>query len=87
MTTAEEQMEGALALRDEGIDGFRHYLNGEPVRAGELLELRLDDGAWVRGRYEWSFSNDDLPRLHLRNDNRSLPLRPGSLVRRPAEYR
>jgi hypothetical protein len=58
-------MTGKLELKDEGRDGLRHYLNGEPVHAGELLEAQLDDGAWILGRYEWSFSKDEPPHLHV----------------------
>ena len=34
--------------------GLRYYLSGKPIHAGELLELLLDDGRWVLGRYEWN---------------------------------
>lgn len=31
-----------------------HFLDGEPVRQGETLELLLAGGQWLRGTYEWS---------------------------------
>lgn len=34
-----------------GNDGHRDYLDGRGVHAGELLEIKLDDG-WRVGRYE-----------------------------------
>jgi hypothetical protein len=32
------------------------------VHAGATLELLLDDGHWLRIRYEWSWRADELPR-------------------------
>jgi len=31
----------------------RHYLAGEPVHCGDLLELYWNSG-WILGRYEWT---------------------------------
>ena len=45
--------DGAAALIGRPTSG-RHYLDGQPVHCGDLLELRLDDGSWATGRYEWS---------------------------------
>jgi hypothetical protein len=39
---------------------YRHFLAGEPVHCGDLLE-RFENGEWVLGRYEWTTSLDDLP--------------------------
>lgn len=47
------------------IGGLRHYLGGEPVHAGDLLELRLPGGAWVLGRYEWSFRAGSAPCFYV----------------------
>jgi hypothetical protein len=44
-------------VREEG--GFRHYLNGEPVHAGDTLELQLADRSWLRGRFEASGRSTD----------------------------
>jgi hypothetical protein len=49
-----------LELRRE-VGGLRHYLSGEPIHAGELLELQLDDGKWALGRYEWNYRQQDRP--------------------------
>ena len=35
--------------------GTRHYLEGEPVHAGNILEMQCDDGAWVCVRYEYTY--------------------------------
>lgn len=37
---------------DEG--GPRMFLDGKPVHCGDGLELLLDDGVWLPGRYETS---------------------------------
>lgn len=42
----------------------RHYLAGEPVHCGTILELDCD-GRWTFGRYEWSGRPDDLPTFHI----------------------
>jgi len=49
--------------RSEG--GQRHYLDGRPVHAGDTLELLLDDGCWLRVRYEWSWQPDVAPTAHI----------------------
>jgi hypothetical protein len=41
----------------------RHFLHGRAVHAGDLLEVHVIGGGWIAGRYEWSFRDDDLPRL------------------------
>lgn len=38
----------------------RHYLAGEAVHCGEILELFFD-GQWIVGRYEWTGDVSDLP--------------------------
>ena len=55
---------GNLVLEHEP-DGLRHTLDGKAVHAGEVLELALEDGKWIEGRYEWNFQGDSLPRLYL----------------------
>jgi hypothetical protein len=40
----------------------RHYLAGEPVHCGTMLQ-RFQDGQWITGRYEWSGRPEDLPTL------------------------
>lgn len=46
-------MSGVLQLHD-GVGGVRHYLDGKPVHCGAALELELETGAWLHGRYETS---------------------------------
>lgn len=55
---------GHLELtRDAG--GLRHTLDGKAVHAGTTLEVQLEDGKWIEGRYEWNYEGDTLPRFHL----------------------
>lgn len=42
----------------------RHYLAGEPVHCGTLLQ-RFQDGQWITGRYEWTGRLEDRPTLHI----------------------
>ena len=42
-----------LELRDEGLSGYRQYLDGRAVHTGTVLEVLTDEG-WKAGRYEWS---------------------------------
>jgi len=41
-----------LDLRRDAYGGWRHYLDGEAVHAGEGVQLLLPDGTWWSGRYE-----------------------------------
>lgn len=45
--------------------GERLYVEGEPIHAGDALELRCPDGAWVRGRYEYQIDGRELRALWL----------------------
>lgn len=45
-------MAASLEVRSE-VGGLRHYLEGEPVHCGELLEIQ-QEGRWRLGRYERS---------------------------------
>lgn len=73
---------GRLELRDEGISGLRHYLDGEPVHAGDSLELLTGDG-WRRGRYEWGFRWDGPPVLFW-DDQRGVSIREDDELRWPS---
>lgn len=55
---------GRLELVRES-SGLRHFLAGKPVHAGDGLELQLESGAWVVGRYEWSFREGTRPLLYV----------------------
>lgn len=57
--------EGHLELVSEGADGLRHSLAGRAVHAGDTLELKLSDGTWLLGRYEWDFHGDSLATFHV----------------------
>ena len=50
---------------DRQSGGLRHFLEGKAVHAGSTLELKLEDGQWIAGRYEWNFQGDSLPRFYL----------------------
>ena len=41
--------------------GSRYFLQGEPVHAGDVLELLLDDGQWQPVRFEWSAAPERRP--------------------------
>lgn len=43
---------GKLELKLE-LGGPRNYLDGRPLHAGEILEVRLSDGSWTEARYEY----------------------------------
>lgn len=45
-------MSTIIAGQDGG--GFRHFLDGEAVHAGDGMEM-LSDGHWLRGRYEMNY--------------------------------
>ncbi len=42
----------------------RHFLAGEPVHCGAILEL-YENGSWVPGRYEWTCRVDELPTFQM----------------------
>jgi hypothetical protein len=45
--------------------GLRHYLAGKPVHAGYGLELQLEGGVWIGGRYEWNFQGEKPPLFYF----------------------
>lgn len=58
-------MPGPLQLRT--FDGrSAYFLDGEPLRPGEPVELLLDDGRWLAGVYEWSGQAIRWPGLRFR---------------------
>lgn len=57
-----------LELRNEGFDGYRHYLADSPVHAGDSLEL-WKDGQWIRGRYEWVYKPETPPAFYITDDD------------------
>jgi hypothetical protein len=86
---------GQLFLDRDG-GGLRHLLDGKAVHAGDLLELKLDDGTWLKGRYEWTFEGDTLPRFHLGlageppgqpTDEGAIPIPTWAILRWPKDSR
>jgi hypothetical protein len=61
--------------------GVRHYVEGRPLNAGDLLQVRLNDKSWATGRYEWSFREGDPPKLST--GSVTYVLRAGASVRWP----
>jgi hypothetical protein len=55
---------GRLELR--GSDGQRvHVLQEQALRRGDVIELLLADGYWLRGRYDWSGIEARWPGLRI----------------------
>ena len=46
-------------------NGPRYYLDDKPVYPGQDVEILLEGGVWLLGRYEWSHAATELPRLHV----------------------
>lgn len=57
-------MAGRLVLGTDA-GGLRHFVDGQPVHAGYVLEVELEDGTWVQMRYEWNFTRDAPPVFYL----------------------
>ena len=53
-----------LSLK-EGAEGWGYHLQGDPLRPGQDIELLLEGGVWILGRFEWSGRKEDSPTLHL----------------------
>jgi hypothetical protein len=90
---AEERGRGHLELRQEH-DGARHYLEGRRLERGNEVELLLEDGQWLRGRYDWNGIAVVWPALRLelagqisRHTERRLtgamPIPPSAILRWP----
>lgn len=73
---------GRLVEQSEGISGYRHYLDGEPVHAGEILEM-YRNGQWTAGRYEWNYKAGSKPAFYLSQD-RAVWIEPDDELRWPA---
>lgn len=43
--------------------GLRHYLEDDPIHAGDPLQLLMADGTWLSGRYENRRGQDYLEAL------------------------
>lgn len=76
----EGMIEGPIVFGHEGsANGYRHFVEGEPVRAGSYIEVKFGDG-WIAGRYEWSFEKGAPIQIHSSRDERFL-ITEGHLVR------
>jgi hypothetical protein len=53
-----------LSLKD-GVEGAGYHLQGSPLRPGDDIELLLEGGVWILGRFGWSGRPDESPTLHL----------------------
>jgi hypothetical protein len=69
-----------LELGRPPMHEYRHFLAGEPAFCGMALEY-LEDGSWIRGRYQWTCYRQDLPTLHI--GERVIELAPDDLLRWP----
>lgn len=56
-----------LELRDEE-SGLRHYLEGRPLHAGDLVDVFTKHG-WEQGRYEWSYNESNPPSVWFDQDD------------------
>ena len=80
----EENPPARLEWRDQPIGQFGgHYVAGEPVDCGDLLEVLLHDGAWALGRYEWNPRIGGTPTLDLGGD--AIFITEELRLRRPSE--
>ncbi len=79
-----EDTETRLQWRPEPMGKFgRHFVGGQPVHCGDMLEVLLDDGGWALGRYEWNPARGGHPTLDLGGD--ALFLTVASQLRWPPE--
>jgi hypothetical protein len=64
----------------------RHFLVDRVVDRGSVLELRLADGGWIAGTYEWSLREGDPPSLRISFEGggeHAIPLPPTAVFRWP----
>ena len=48
-----EESLGEIPILVEGADGFRRYLDEEPIHAGDVLEFfDVRKSSWLKARYE-----------------------------------
>ena len=85
---------GRLELRRDDSGGVRFYLEDLPVHPGQDVELLLERGVWITGRFEWGGERESRPTLHLTcggpwedmaNEGDTLPIPPEISVAIPRE--
>jgi len=52
-----------LQLKKE-LGGYRYYLDGRGVHAGDFLEIKIR-GNWKLARYEWTYRRQDPSVIYL----------------------
>jgi hypothetical protein len=52
---------GKLTLQPAVLGGLSHYLDGREVFRTSELEIEIEEGVWIRGRYSWAFTADTDP--------------------------
>ncbi|APZ95864.1 hypothetical protein [Fuerstiella marisgermanici] len=75
------KLTGHLELQHES-SGLRHYLDGQPVHAGSLIEVFTESTGWTPARYEWSFL-ESRPATAWISDEEIVDLDPDMPVRWP----
>ena len=78
-----------LELRPDLAGRPRYYLAGRPVPGGSVVQLCFS-GGWITGRFDWSGSTDERPRLSCSIEldgggagEHSLAIPERALLRRP----
>lgn len=69
--------QGPIILGTDG-GGKRHFVNGNPISAGTLIEIKFGKG-WLQGRYEWSFNVGDPIKICAGNE--TIYINEGHIVR------
>lgn len=63
-------------------NGFRHYINGKPVKSGDIIEV-LVHGSWTKVQYVWSGMIGNSPIGILGFDETTISLTAHTPVRWP----
>ena len=56
---------GRLELRRSDAGIMVYTLEEEPVHPGRDVQLLLEGGVWITGRFEWTGERESPPRLHV----------------------
>lgn len=74
----------SAALREE-LGGFRFYLEGEPIHAGDVIEIETGAG-WRRVRFEWSARRLDNVALYDGGEDPAFSFHPSMFTRAPVRW-